>query len=62
VYLFEAKNGDEEFAKDLKQFQSLLSAICKGSPFVNVFCLMHKMDLVKPDQREKVPILYFHHN
>ncbi|KAE9525103.1 hypothetical protein AGLY_014517 [Aphis glycines] len=54
VYLFEAKNGDEEFAKDLKQFQSLLSAICKGSPLVNVFCLIHKMDLVKPDQREKL--------
>ncbi|XP_025207417.1 ras-related GTP-binding protein A-like [Melanaphis sacchari] len=54
VYLFEVKNQDEEFAKDLKHYQSLLSAIRKGSPFANVFCLMHKMDLVEPDKREKL--------
>ncbi|XP_026819440.1 ras-related GTP-binding protein A-like [Rhopalosiphum maidis] len=54
VYLFEVNNRDNEFATDLKHFKSLLSAICEGSPFVNVFCLMHKMDLIKPDQREKL--------
>ncbi|XP_060845220.1 ras-related GTP-binding protein A-like [Rhopalosiphum padi] len=54
VYLFEVNNRDDEFAKDLKHFKSLLSVICEGSPFVNVFCLMHKMDLVEPDQKEKL--------
>lgn len=48
------KNKDEELSKDLNFYQTCLSAICEHSPSAEVFCLIHKMDLIPQDQRKKV--------
>lgn len=40
--------------KDMKYYHSCLDAIQQNSPTAKIFCLMHKMDLVPEDQREKV--------
>ncbi len=38
----------------MKYYHSCLDAIQQNSPTAKIFCLMHKMDLVPEDQREKV--------
>jgi len=54
IYVFDVKNQDEEYAKDLNYYQTCVNCIYKHSPSAKVFCFVHKMDLVAPDQREKV--------
>lgn len=54
IYVFDIESRDEELKKDLRYYQTCLSAIYENSPAAKVFCLIHKMDLLQEDQREKV--------
>lgn len=54
IYVFDVECRDEDLKKDIKYFQSCLSAISENSPNAKVFCLVHKMDLIQEDQKEKV--------
>jgi Ras-related GTP-binding protein A/B len=40
--------------KDLRYYKQCLEAIRQNSKDAKIFCLIHKMDLVPEDQREKV--------
>jgi len=54
IYVFDVESRDEELKKDFQYYQTCLSAIYENSPNAKVFCLIHKMDLLHEDQREKV--------
>lgn len=54
IHVFNMENQNVELAKDLNFYQTCLSAVCEYSPSVEVFCLIHKSDLVAKDQRKKV--------
>lgn len=54
IYVFDVESQDEELKKDLRYYQTCLSAIYENSPSAKVFCLIHKMDLLQEDQRDKV--------
>lgn len=54
IYVFDVESRDEELKKDLRYYQTCLSAIYENSPSAKVFCLIHKMDLLQEDQRDKV--------
>lgn len=56
IYVFDVESRDEELKKDLNYYQTCLSAIYENSPSAKVFCLIHKMDLIQEDQREKVKL------
>jgi len=58
IYVFDVESRDEELKKDLRYYQTCLSAIYENSPSAKVFCLIHKMDLLQEDQRDKVLRLY----
>lgn len=57
IYVFDVESRDDELRKDLNYYQTCLSAIYENSPSAKVFCLIHKMDLVTEDQRDKVYIV-----
>jgi Ras-related GTP-binding protein A/B len=57
IYVFDIESRDEELKKDLRYYQTCLSAIYENSPSAKVFCLIHKMDLLQEDQRDKVFII-----
>lgn len=46
-----------EFAKDLRYYQSCLEALLQYSPSAQVFCLVHKMDLIEETKRDAVSLL-----
>lgn len=52
IYVFDIESRDVE--RDLTTYISILSAIQQYSPGANIFILIHKMDLVKPEVREQV--------
>jgi hypothetical protein len=43
-----------ENQRDLRDYRNCLEAILQNSKDAKIFCLIHKMDLVPEDQREKV--------
>lgn len=54
IYVFDVESRDDELKKDLRYYQTCLSAIYENSPTAKVFCLIHKMDLLQEDQRDKI--------
>lgn len=52
IYVFDVES--RELEKDMHYYQSCLEAILQNSPEAKVFCLVHKMDLVQDDQRDRV--------
>ncbi|XP_055334554.1 ras-related GTP-binding protein A-like [Paramacrobiotus metropolitanus] len=52
IYVFDVES--RELDKDMHYYQSCLEAILQNSPEAKVFCLIHKMDLVQEDQRDRV--------
>lgn len=51
IYVFEVTSRDWE--KDLKYYEDCLKALSELSASANIFCLIHKMDLVAEKDREK---------
>lgn len=54
IYVFDVESRDDELKKDLRYYETCLSAIYENSPSAKVFCLIHKMDLLQEDQRDKI--------
>lgn len=54
IYVFDVESRDEELRKDIRYYQTCLSAIYENSPSAKIFCLIHKMDLLHEDQRDKI--------
>ena len=52
IYVFDVESREVE--KDMHYYQSCLEAIMQNSPDAQVFCLIHKMDLIPEDQRQVV--------
>ncbi|CAO3638998.1 unnamed protein product [Mucor hiemalis] len=52
IYVFDAVSA--ELDKDIHYYQSCLESILTHSPNAIVFCLMHKMDLIQEDRRDKM--------
>ncbi|XP_071949653.1 ras-related GTP-binding protein A isoform X1 [Antedon mediterranea] len=52
IYVFDVES--RELEKDMHYYQSCLEAILQNSPDANIFCLIHKMDLVQEDQRDVI--------
>ncbi|KAL5475354.1 hypothetical protein EMCRGX_G025155 [Ephydatia muelleri] len=52
IYVFDVESREVE--KDMHYYQSCLEAIMQNSPEAQVFCLIHKMDLIPEDQRQVV--------
>lgn len=49
-----------EVDKDYRNYQSCLEALMQNSPSAKVFCLVHKMDLIQEEMRDKVCNYYQH--
>eukprot|EP01064_Diplonema_japonicum_P010504 TRINITY_DN17754_c0_g1_i1.p1 TRINITY_DN17754_c0_g1~~TRINITY_DN17754_c0_g1_i1.p1 ORF type:complete len:334 (+),score=46.17 TRINITY_DN17754_c0_g1_i1:52-1053(+) len=59
IYVFDIEmgpplHGPEEWEAQLAVFKRCLASLAKNSPNAKVFCLIHKMDLIAPDQRTEV--------
>ncbi len=52
IYVFDVES--QELEKDLIYYQSCLEALQHHSKEVKLFCLIHKMDLVVPDERREL--------
>ncbi|KAG0749444.1 hypothetical protein G6F57_002254 [Rhizopus arrhizus] len=52
IYVFDSVSAEPD--KDIHYYQSCLEFILTHSPNAKVFCLMHKIDLIPDDKREKV--------
>jgi len=52
IYVFDVRSKDEQ--KDSNQFKGTLKAIKECSPEAKIFCLVHKMDLIKEPERAQV--------
>ncbi|KRX99986.1 Ras-related GTP-binding protein A [Trichinella pseudospiralis] len=52
IYVFDVKSREVE--KDYQYYQTCLEAILQHSPKAEIFCLIHKMDLVHVKHREAV--------
>lgn len=52
IYVFDVES--REFDLDLHTYESCLEAIRENSPKAQVFCLIHKMDLVQEDMRDYI--------
>ncbi|KAI8085785.1 Gtr1/RagA G protein, partial [Gilbertella persicaria] len=52
IYVFDAINT--ELDKGIHYYQSFLEAVLLYLSHAAVFCLMHKMDLIQENKREKV--------
>jgi Ras-related GTP-binding protein A/B len=52
IYVFDVDSGCTE--KDMKYYHSCLEAIQQNSANAKIFCLLHKMDLIAEDQRDKL--------
>ncbi|SOV08591.1 related to GTR1 - GTP-binding protein [Ustilago sp. UG-2017a] len=57
IYVFDlvgaegGDEGDEEWERDLRYYKDCLSALYQFSPDAQLFCLLHKMDLVDKSRR-----------
>lgn len=51
IYVFDIESHERK--KDLEQFDSCLTAIRQNSKNAHIFCLIHKMDLVREEERGK---------
>lgn len=51
IYVFDIESP--EMKKDLAYYHDCLQAIMQNSKNSKIFCLLHKMDLIPEDQREK---------
>lgn len=56
IYIFDVES--RELDKDMHYYQSCLEAILQNSKDAKIFCLIHKMDLVQEDMRERVFSLF----
>ena len=58
IYVFDIEMGpphaQEEWEAQLAVFRRCLTSLVKNSPNAKVFCLIHKMDLIAPDQRQVI--------
>ncbi|EPQ32222.1 uncharacterized protein PFL1_00419 [Pseudozyma flocculosa PF-1] len=58
IYVFDLVGaegeGEQEWEKDVRYYKDCLSALHQYSPDAQVFCLLHKMDLVDPSRRRAV--------
>lgn len=52
IYVFDIDSHDMD--RDLATYQSILGALQQFSPGATIFVLIHKMDLVKPELRERM--------
>jgi Ras-related GTP-binding protein A/B len=52
IYVFDVES--REFSRDMITYCSIIEALSQNSPDASVFCLIHKMDLVQIDMREKL--------
>ncbi|CAB3404192.1 unnamed protein product [Caenorhabditis bovis] len=52
IYVFDVDS--REFEKDLRYYQSCLEALLQNSPKAQVFCLIHKMDLIEEEKRDEI--------
>ena len=50
IYVFDIESRD--FDRDLLTYRSIISALSQFSPTAAIYILIHKMDLVVPNQRE----------
>ncbi|RFU30741.1 hypothetical protein B7463_g5615, partial [Scytalidium lignicola] len=50
IYVFDIESRD--FDRDLLTYRSIINALSQFSPSSNIYILVHKMDLVVPNQRE----------
>lgn len=54
IYVFNGETEDGDYSKDFNYYNICLAALYENSPAAKVFCLIHKMDLLPVDKREKV--------
>lgn len=56
IYVFdvESRSFEGSSPRDLTTYSAIISALAEYSPQAHIFCLIHKMDLVQTDYREKV--------
>ena len=56
IYVFdvESRSFEGPSPRDLLTYSAIITALAEHSPHASVFCLVHKMDLVATDFREKV--------
>ncbi|XP_064456634.1 ras-related GTP-binding protein A-like [Ornithodoros turicata] len=52
IYVFDVES--RELEKDLHYYQSCLEAILQNSAGAKIFCLVHKMDLVPEEERDRI--------
>lgn len=52
IYVFDVES--RELEKDLHYYQSCLEAILQNSAEAKIFCLVHKMDLVPEEERDRI--------
>jgi Ras-related GTP-binding protein A/B len=52
IYVFDIESRAVE--QDLETYSQVIKALKEYSPIAHVFCLVHKMDLVKPELRETI--------
>lgn len=56
IYVFDIES--KEIEKDNLYFESCLESIREYSSDAKIFCLVHKMDLVSEEHRERVKVFY----
>mmetsp|Transcript_8492 Transcript_8492/g.14662 ORF Transcript_8492/g.14662 Transcript_8492/m.14662 type:complete len:301 (-) Transcript_8492:53-955(-) len=52
IYVFDIESRENQ--RDLRDYRNCLEAILQNSKDAKIFCLIHKMDLVPDDQRDKI--------
>lgn len=52
IYVFDIESREVE--RDLDTYSQVIKALKEFSPDANVFCLIHKMDLVQNEHRERI--------
>jgi len=52
IYVFDIESRENQ--RDLRDYRNCLEAILQNSKDAKIFCLLHKMDLVPEDQRDKI--------
>jgi Ras-related GTP-binding protein A/B len=55
IYVFDVESLQLE--KDLLYYKNTLDSLAQNSQDAKVFCLIHKMDLIPPEERQSVSIL-----
>jgi len=54
IYVFDVENEDSEKEGQYSNFIDTLRAVQENSAEAQIFCLIHKMDLIPEDRRDKV--------